>query len=111
MCVHESRQDHATGRIDNFRLAWHLLFDYVRRPRGDNRAIAHQHSAVLYDGQITELSADPRPFRTSERDELRSVENRERFQSNNLLGTRSITRKSPGVGQDERQMETSQLFP
>ena len=79
MRSNESRQDHAASRIDDFRVTRHLLFDYVRWTRGDDRAITHQHSAISYDGQVTELGANAWSFRPRERDDLRSVENRECF--------------------------------
>ena len=63
--------------IDDFRVTWHLFFDYIRRARDDDHAIAHQHSAAWYDCQIAKLGTDPRPFRTGERDELRSVQDGE----------------------------------
>ncbi len=47
--VDESRQDHASAGIDDLRVARHLLFDFIRRTRGDDRAITHQHSAVRND--------------------------------------------------------------
>ena len=50
--IDESRQDHATSRIDDFRAIRQLLFDFVARTDCDDHAVAHQHAAVTDDRQL-----------------------------------------------------------
>jgi hypothetical protein len=86
VCIHESRQDHASHCIDDLRIAWRLLFDDVRRARDNDYTITYQHSAVWYNGKITQLGANSWPLRPRKRNELRGVENRERLHPS-LLST------------------------
>ena len=47
--VDESRQDHATSRIDDFRIVRQIAFDFFRSSDGRDQAVPHQHSAVGND--------------------------------------------------------------
>ena len=73
MRIDKTRQDDAAAGINHFDVVRQLPRDFVRRAGGGDHAIAHQHPAVLDDGEIAQFTADARPFRAGERHQLGSV--------------------------------------
>jgi len=76
--VDKPGQHDASAGIDDLCIGRHLPCYLIRSAERGYDAIAHEHSAMTYNRDVTELSADSRTTWTGERDKLRRMENRER---------------------------------
>ena len=74
MRIDKSRQHNATAGINDLRAA-RFLFDFITQADTVDFAITNEHSAIANNCQLAHFSANARPFRTSEGDQLRNVKN------------------------------------
>ena len=76
MRIDESRHYNASIGIDNFCVA-NILFDLIARTDSLDLAVADEHSAIRNDPEFRQLWPNARALGSAQRDELRSVQDRE----------------------------------
>ena len=62
------------GCVDDFDVVRQLARDFVRRSDGGNHSVAHPNAAVRDDRELAQLTSNARALRTSEREQLRGME-------------------------------------
>jgi hypothetical protein len=74
--IDESRHYNAPTRIDNFFVA-NILFDLSARTDFIDLAVVDEHSAIANNREFRHLRTNARTLWTGQRDNLRSVQDRE----------------------------------
>src|SRR5450432_1894258 len=64
--INESRENDASARIDDLGIVRQVASDLARSAGGNDLSVAHQHSTVLNDGKLAQLSPNPSLFWTGQ---------------------------------------------
>ena len=79
MCIDKTRKNNLAACVDNFCVGC-VLLDFIAGSDAVDLSIANAHAAVANNREVGHLSANARPFRARQRDQLCSVKDRERVQ-------------------------------